>query len=89
MISRRTSPTPARRADRSAPAHPRDKARGACGRRSGELEKVAVQLYPRHGELPEGSTERDSITITFERRDVEDLIRGMRECSAELLQYAK
>jgi hypothetical protein len=42
----------------------------------GELEKEAVELYPRHGGLPEGSTERDLITITFERRDVEDLIQG-------------
>ena len=46
---------------------------------------MAVELYPRHGELPEGSTERDLTMITF----VENLIRGMRECSAELLQYAK
>ena len=56
----------------------------------GELEKQAVELYPKHGGLPGGgSTDHDLITITFERRDVEDLIRGMHECSAELLQYAK
>ena len=27
--------------------------------------------------------------ITIERRDMEELIRGMHECSAELLQFAK
>jgi hypothetical protein len=54
-----------------------------------ELEKQTVELYQMHGGLPEGSTNHDLITITFERRDMEDLIRGMRECSAELLQYAK
>jgi hypothetical protein len=55
----------------------------------GELEKQAVELYPKPSGLPGGSTDHDLITITFERRDVEDLIRGMRECSAELLEYAK
>jgi hypothetical protein len=55
----------------------------------GELEKQAIELYPRHGGLLGRSTDHDLITITIERRDVEDLIRGMRECSAELLQYAK
>jgi len=52
-----------------------------------ELEKQTVELYQRHGVLPGGSI--DLIPITFERRDVEELIRGMRECSAELLQFAK
>jgi hypothetical protein len=56
----------------------------------GELEKQAVELHPRqHGGLPGGSTDHDLITIAFERRDMEDLIRGMRECSAELLQFAR
>ena len=50
-----------------------------------KLEKQTVELYQRHGGL--GSTEHDLITI--ERRDMEELIRGMRECSAELLQFAK
>ena len=49
------------------------------------MEKQTVELYQRHGGL--GSTEHDLITI--ERRDMEELIRGMRECSAELLQFAK
>jgi hypothetical protein len=30
----------------------------------------------------------DLITITFERRDMEELIRRMRECSGELLQFS-
>jgi len=53
------------------------------------LEKQTVELYQRHGVLPGGSIDHDLIPITFERRDVEELIRGMRECSAELLQFAK
>jgi hypothetical protein len=53
------------------------------------LEKQTVKLYQRHGGLPGGSTDHDLITITFERREMEELIRGMRECSAELLQFAK
>jgi hypothetical protein len=52
-----------------------------------ELEKQTAELYQRHGGLPGGSTDHDLITI--ERRDMEVLIRGMRECSAELLQFAK
>jgi hypothetical protein len=54
-----------------------------------EVEKQTVELYQRHGGLPGGSTDHDLIPITFERRDIEELIRGMRECSAELLQLAK
>ena len=54
-----------------------------------ELEKQTVELYRRHGVLPGGSIDHELIPITFERRDVEELIRGMRECSAELLQFAK
>ena len=60
-----------------------------AGHLLGELEKQTVELYQRHGVLPGGSTDQDLIPITFERRDVEELIRGMRECSAELLQFAK
>jgi hypothetical protein len=54
-----------------------------------ELKKQAIELYPRHGGLPRGSTDHDLITITFERHDMEELIRGMRECSGKLLQFAK
>ena len=60
-----------------------------AGHLLGELEKQTVELYQRHGVLPGGSTDQDLIPITFERCDVEELIRGMRECSAELLQLAK
>ena len=54
-----------------------------------KLEKQSVELYPRHGGRPGGSTDQDLITITLERRHMEELIYGMRECSAELLQFAK
>jgi hypothetical protein len=54
-----------------------------------ELEKQNVELYQRHNGLPGGSTDHDLITITFERRDMEELIRGMRNWSAEFLQLAK
>ena len=47
-----------------------------------ELEKQTVELYQRHDGL-------SGDLITIERRDMEELIRGMRECSAELLQFAK
>ena len=46
-------------------------------------------MYQRNGRLPGWSIDHDLITITFERREMEELIRGMRECSAELLQFAK
>jgi hypothetical protein len=52
-----------------------------------ELEKQTVELYQRQGGPPGGSTDHDLIMI--ERRDMEELIRGMRDCSAELLQFAK
>jgi hypothetical protein len=54
-----------------------------------ELEKQNVELYERRGGLPGGWTAHDLITITFERRDMEELISGMRKWSAELLQLAK
>ena len=50
-----------------------------AGHLLGELEKQTVELYQRHGVLPGGSTDQDLIPITFERCDVEELIRGMRE----------
>jgi hypothetical protein len=53
-----------------------------------ELEKQNVDLHQRHVGLPGGSTDHDLITITFERREMEELIWGMRK-SAELLQLAK
>ena len=55
-----------------------------------ELEKQNVELYERHGGLPGvGRPDHDLITISFERRDMEELICGMRKWSAELLQLAK
>jgi hypothetical protein len=54
-----------------------------------ELEKQNVELYQRHDGLPGRATDHDLVTISFERRDIEGLIRGMREWSAELLQLAK
>jgi hypothetical protein len=45
-----------------------------------ELEKQNVELYERHGGLPgEGRPDHDLITISFERRDMEELICGMRK----------
>ena len=47
-----------------------------------ELEKQKVELYERRGGLPGGWTDHDLITITFERRDMEELICGMRNRGA-------
>jgi hypothetical protein len=41
-----------------------------------ELEKQNVDLHQRHVGLPGGSTDHDLITITFERREMEELNLG-------------
>jgi hypothetical protein len=60
-----------------------------AGRLLDELKKQNIDLYPRQGDRQGDSTDYDLITITLERRDIEQLIRGMRECAEELLQFAK